>query len=128
MRYLLDTHAYLWWVSTPERLSDAVKEILEDDTNEIYFSAASAWELAIKVSIGKLSSSVGLVRLVVEEPLAQNLLPLPVTAAHAARIGDLPLHHGDPFDRLLVAQSQVEEMTLLSRDKQLGRYDVKLLW
>ena len=75
MRCLLDTHTYLWWVSTPERLSNAVREVIEDDTNEIYFSAASAWELAIKVSIGKLNSSVSLVRLVVEEPMLSSGLP-----------------------------------------------------
>lgn len=128
MRYLLDTHAYLWWVRSPERLSDRVRALFEDDTTELLFSAASAWEIAIKVGTGKLTSSVPITRLVVQEPAAQNLEPLPVTAAHAALVADLPSHHRDPFDRLLVAQAQSEAVPVVSCDGRLSAYDVEVIW
>jgi len=128
VRYLLDTHVYLWWVQCPERLSDRVRALFEDDTTELLFSAASAWEIAIKVGTGKLTSSVPITRLVVQEPATQNLEPLPVTAAHAALVADLPSHHRDPFDRLLVAQAQSEAVPVVSCDRQLSAYDVEVVW
>ncbi len=128
MRYLLDTHVYLWWIRSPERLSPRVRGLFEDDTTTLLFSAASAWEIAIKLGTGKLTSSVPVTRLVVQEPAAQNLEPLPITAAHAALVADLPQHHGDPFDRLLVAQAQAEGVPVLSRDRLLTTYDVEVLW
>lgn len=128
MRYLLDTHTYLWWVRSPKKLSPRVRALFEDEATTLLFSAASAWEIAIKLGTGKLTSSVPVTRLVVQEPAAQNLEPLPITAAHAALVADLPQHHNDPFDRLLVAQAIAEDVPLLSRDGQLGAYDVDVIW
>ncbi len=128
MRVLLDTHAYLWWVTTPDRLSARAQALLEDPASEVFFSAASAWEIAIKTSQGKLTLDVSIKRLVVEEPSAQQFTPLPVTAAHAVRAAALPLHHRDPFDRMLVAQAQAEDMVILSCDRQVARYDSEVVW
>ncbi len=128
MRILLDTHAYLWWVTEPDRLSPSGRSLLEDSANEVFFSAVSAWEIAIKVSQGKLSLEVSIKRLVLEEPSAQHFLPLPVTAAHAVRAAALPLHHRDPFDRLLLSQALAEDMALLSCDRQFAKYDSNVIW
>jgi PIN domain nuclease of toxin-antitoxin system len=128
VRVLLDTHAYLWWVTTPDRLSTRAHALLEDPASEVFFSAASAWEIAIKTSQGKLTLDVSIKRLVVEEPSAQQFAPLPVTAAHAVRAAALPLHHRDPFDRMLVAQAQAEDMVILSCDRQVAQYDSEVVW
>ena len=121
MRLLLDTHLLLWAAANSKRLPRMARELLEDETNEVYYSAASIWEIAIKSSIGRKDFRIDLASL-------QSMLPemgfieLPVTAAHAAGITKLPLIHRDPFDRLLIAQSIAEPLTLLTNDAILGRY------
>jgi len=119
MRLLVDTHLLLWWLAGGSRLPKRGAAMLADPTNEAFFSAASLWEVAIKSSLGKL-------RVDPDELLGAladaGFRELPVTWSHAARVARLPDHHPDPFDRLLVAQSLVETIHLLTDDRQLSAY------
>ena len=121
MRLLLDTHLLLWAVASSKRLPREVRDLLEDGSNEAYFSAASIWEIAIKSALRRQDFRVDLVSLEKALP-AMGLIELPVTAAHAAGVARLPRIHRDPFDRLLVAQSIAEPLTLVSNDAVLERY------
>ena len=113
----------MWAVSEPTRLRDDVREALEDGTNLVSVSAASLWELAIKRSLGKLSSPEDLLGTVERSGFAM----LDITARHAVAVADLPLHHRDPFDRLLVAQAKLEGLMLVTRDPHIATYDVEML-
>ena len=128
MKLLLDTHAFLWWITDDGRLSEAARRAISDRDNEVFFSAVSAWELAIKAGIGKLTLNEDLSGFVHEQLLENRFAPLPLTLEHALRVRDLPGHHQDPFDRALIAQVQVEGMRLVSRDTILSRYPVDVLW
>jgi PIN domain nuclease of toxin-antitoxin system len=121
VRLLLDTHLLLWAAANSKRLPRTARELLEDETNEVYYSAASIWEIAIKSSLGRKDFRVDLASLQSVLP-DMDFIELPVTAAHAAGITKLPLIHRDPFDRLLIAQSIAEPLTLLTNDSVLGRY------
>jgi PIN domain nuclease of toxin-antitoxin system len=127
MRLLIDTHTLLWWFAEPERLSRRVRTMLSTPTNTVFVSAASGWELAIKVNLGKLDALdlvVDLSRYVNEEGFEE----LAIDVAAAIRAGLLPNHHRDPFDRLLVAQAQLLNIPILSSDLVLDAYDVKRIW
>lgn len=119
-RLLLDTHVLLWSLSDPQRLADSAREALEDGANEVFVSAVSAWEIAIKRASGKLRAPDDL-RTGIER---QGFEHLPMTFFHAERAGSLPLHHRDPFDRMLVAQAQIERLLLVTGDARILRYDV----
>lgn len=121
MRLLLDTHLLLWAAASSKRLSPEAREILEDGTNEAYYSAASIWEIAIKSSIARRDFRIDLDALRSALPKMQ-LVELPITASHAAGVIRLPPIHRDPFDRLLVAQSMAEPLTLLTNDALLAEY------
>ena len=121
MRLLLDTHLLLWAAASSKRLPREARALIENAANEVYFSAASIWEIAIKSSLGRKDFRVDLVILQAALP-AMGLLELPVTAAHAVGVTKLPLIHRDPFDRLLLAQSVAEPLTLLTNDALLVRY------
>ena len=122
MRVLLDTHVWLWWLAD-EPLSDPVTSALGDAHTDVLVSAASVWEVSIKRALGKLNVEAGL-----EDELdADGFGSLPITVTHASVAGDLPPHHGDPFDRMLVAQAQLEDLTLVTRDPALQAYDVPIL-
>ena len=121
---LLDTHALLWSVGDTDRLSPAVREVLEADDVLAYVSAASIWEIAIKRAVGKLRAPDDLL----EQIAAARFDELAITSAQAIRAGALPLHHGDPFDRMLVAQAQSERLTLVTNDERILAYDVPVLW
>jgi PIN domain nuclease of toxin-antitoxin system len=110
------------------RLNRTARETLLDPGNELYFSAASVWEIAIKTSIGRLKMPEAPGVVVPRESQRLGLRPLPVNHAHALFVYDLPLHHGDPFDRVLVAQAQVEGLTLITADRDIRRYSVRILW
>jgi PIN domain nuclease of toxin-antitoxin system len=122
---LLDTHVALWLlVDDRKRVPEQVIDALEDGRNQVALSAVSVWEIAVKRSIGKLT---------LEESWAQTLSglgfdPMPVTALHAQAVEHLPWHHGDPFDRLLVAQAAVERRTLVTADQRLAAYGVEVFW
>jgi PIN domain nuclease of toxin-antitoxin system len=128
VKYLLDTAVWLWSTNEVDRIGDAGREILTDGRQEIYLSAATAWELSIKMRLGKLqfpgppSSSVPAFM------TKQGLRPLTLTHAHAVGVYDLPLHHTDPFDRLIIAQALAEDMVILTSDRMFKKYSVDLVW
>ena len=125
MRLLLDTHSLLWMLAMPEKLPAAARRAVEAADNEVYASAASAWEIAIKVALGRLDFDVD----ALEGALAASGIQLlGIDLRHTARVATLPQHHRDPFDRLLVAQALCESMTIVSRDAELPKYGIRLLW
>jgi PIN domain nuclease of toxin-antitoxin system len=123
VRLLLDTHLLLWAAARSARLPREARELLQDDSNDVYYSAASIWEIAIKSSLRRKDFRVDLTQLLATLP-EMGLVELPVTAAHAAGVTRLPPIHRDPFDRLLIAQSIVEPLTFLTNDALLDRYRV----
>ena len=122
-RYIIDTHALLWFILDPDRLSERSRTIIISGENEVFVSAVAIWEITIKVALGRL----GLEFDVAEAVNRTHLSPLAITLGHAAAVGTLPPHHRDPFDRMLVAQAQCEELTLITRDRELQKYDIDLL-
>ena len=122
-RLLLDTHIFLWWRGDPFRLDSVARsQIMTADL--VFVSVASAWEAAIKTSLGQLDLPESMEAGV----LASGFEKLLITFSHAQRAALLPLHHRDPFDRMLVAQAQTDGLTLVTRDRQMERYDVEILW
>ena len=128
MKYLLDTHTFLWWNLDDPQLSTIAKEIIADGSNEIFLSAATAWEIAIKTARGRLTLPEDPARYASNRMSLHNFQALPVHIHHATRVYTLPMHHTDPFDRLLIAQSQVEAMPLLTADVDIRKYDVEVVW
>ena len=128
MKYLLDTHAFLWWNMDDAQLSSVAKELIADGNNEIFLSAASAWEIAIKSARGRLSLPDEPTTYVSSRLRLHGFQALPIHIQHATAVYDLPQYHADPFDRLLIAQSQIESMPLLSVDVDIQKYDVEVVW
>ncbi len=128
MSLLLDSHAYLWWATGDPRLSALARSMIEDAEQDVALSAATVWEIGIKRALGKLSLGAPLQHLLVEEPRRRGLTMLPVTHAHAARASELPMIHRDPFDRMLVAQAELEGRSLVTRDRRLTEYGVQIVW
>ena len=128
MKLLLDTHALLWFAAEKSRLSAATLRQLESDENEVFFSCASIWEISIKVSLRKLNLALNVEHEFSTLLSSNGLAELPIVYAHAARVSTYPLHHRDPFDRILVAQAEIERMTLVSKDEFLDAYGIRRLW
>ena len=128
MKYLLDTEVWLWSLSEPDRLNARARKLLADGSQEIYLSAASSWEIAIKYALGKLPLPELPDRYVTQRMTAQGLHALPISHDHALRVYALPRHHKDPFDRLLIAQAEAEGLTVLTADAAFKEYGVKLVW
>ena len=128
MRALLDTHTFLWWNLDDKQLSPTARAFIADGSNEIFLSAATAWEIAIKAAKGSLSLPETPDHYVANRMSLYGLLPLPIELSHALQVYDLPLIHQDPFDRLLVAQSQLENLPLLTADSDIRKYEVKVIW
>ncbi|MDR9402258.1 MAG: type II toxin-antitoxin system VapC family toxin [Halothece sp. Uz-M2-17] len=128
MKLLLDTHCWLWWFAKPERFSPATIEKIADDNNEIWLSVASVWEMGIKTAIGKLSLPEPIDSYVSTRMMQLGAKSLEIQAHHALKITRLPIYHRDPFDRMLIVQAQVEEMTLVSADSVFSQYNVSILW
>jgi PIN domain nuclease of toxin-antitoxin system len=127
MRILLDTHVWLWLQVSPERVSAANLELLAAPDTERLLSVASAWEIAIKFAIGKLPLPEPPSRYVPARMSTSATRPLHVSLQHALAVAELPRHHSDPFDRLLVAQAQAEKLPIMTADDKLAPYDVELL-
>lgn len=125
MKLLLDTHAFLFWTADDPRLPGAARDAIHDPDSLIFLSAASVWEIAIKRAKGRLRTSFGNV---MEEAARHRFVELPMNAAHAERAAALPPHHDDPFDRMLVAQTSIEGLILVSGDAVMPSYGVRLLW
>ena len=124
MRLLLDSHVFLWWLQDSRRLSREARRVIESPTSDVMVSAASVWEIAIKVAIGKLKWSDAPGLDIDTSIVACGFTELPVTARHAAAVRRLPAHHGDPFDRLLVSQALADDLRIVTADQVFGRYGV----
>jgi PIN domain nuclease of toxin-antitoxin system len=124
MRLLLDTHILLWWLDDAPALPAAARAAISDVASEIFVSVATAWEIAIKRAIGKLDFPVARLSEILVEA---GCLPLPVHLDHAVAAAGLPPHHGDPFDRMLIAQAQREGLTIVTVDPMIRRYAVAVL-
>lgn len=128
MKLIVDTQVFLWWLVDDPALSGRARGIMRDAGNTLYLSAVSAWEIAIKTALGRLELS-GEPTLVIPEQMAANSIePLPVQISHALHVYSLPAHHRDPFDRMLVAQSQIEGLPILTSDVRIGQYEVEVVW
>ena len=128
MRVLLDTHAFLWWVANSSRLSAAAYRVIDDKSNEIVVSAASAWEIATKYRLGRLAEAETIATDVAGCIADEGFEALAISVADAERSGRLPGLHGDPFDRLLIAQSLGQDLAIVSVDATFDRYGVNRLW
>jgi PIN domain nuclease of toxin-antitoxin system len=126
--YLLDTGVWLWSVGDPSRISRKARDVMADVSHEVFLSAVTSWEVAIKAASGKLHLPEPPDLYVPRRMASQGLRPLAVSHEHALTVFALPAYHRDPFDRLLIAQAKVEGMTLISADKIFDRYPVQLLW
>jgi PIN domain nuclease of toxin-antitoxin system len=128
MPYLVDTVVFLWGLGEVHRLSDRARQILSDESEEIYLSAASSWEIAIKVQKKRLSLPGAPKDFLNQVMQRWELLPLAITHMHAMEAAELPMHHSDPFDRMLIAQARSEGLVLLTADRMFANYDVETLW
>ena len=128
MRLLLDTVAFLWYAEGSSRVSAPARELIADPANDAYLSAASAWEIAIKYGLGRLPLHAPPDRYVAEQRGRHRIDSLPINEESALQVGKLPDLHRDPFDRLIVAQAIVEGMTVVTPDRLIGMYPVRVLW
>jgi len=128
MAFLLDTHALLWWLAEPERLSPAVHATLADPAQGVFVSAASAWEIATKHRLGRLPTAEVLLQDGWSLMERQGFQPLPVNWSHGLRAGSYPMPHRDPFDRLLAAQAELEQLILITLDPALASFPCQTLW
>lgn len=123
MRLLLDTHVFLWWRADDRRLGAAARTAIAG-ADVVFVSAATAWEAGIKAALGRLRYP-GTIEAGVED---SGFEPLPISLAHAERAARLPKHHADPFDRMLVAQAEIERLTIVTNDRALGAYESEIVW
>ena len=128
MKVLIDTHVFIWLDTQPEKLSTTAMEICQNTDNELYLSMASMWEMQIKVQLGKLKLKIPLAEMLHVQQQANGLNILDITLNHVYQLQVLPFHHNDPFDRLIIAQSVLEDMTLVSIDEKFKAYNVPVLW
>ncbi|MEH2348760.1 MAG: type II toxin-antitoxin system VapC family toxin [Nostoc sp.] len=128
MRLLLDTHTFIWYVTDNSRLSNQVVALINDENNEILLSIASLWEIAIKQNLGKLSFNQSFEIFITQQLNLNDFSLLDIKITHITVVATLPLHHRDPFDRILIAQSIVENIPLLSADKIFDAYPSERLW
>ncbi len=128
MRVLLDTHTFLWWIADSPRLSEFARDAIADERTQPIFSVVSGWEIAIKAGVGKLEIPDSPEKFLSEQLSRNDVEILPIYLRHALRVYDLPDHHKDPFDRLLVAQAVLEKLPILSADPEISRYPVETVW
>jgi len=128
MRLLLDTHVLLWWHDQLARLTETAYDAIHDLGNDVFISVVNGWEMQIKAQLGKLTLPKPLHVILQEEQATNGFRLLPVTIEHVYALDSFPLHHRDPFDRLLIAQAHQEGLTLVTHDPKLSPYPVSLLW
>lgn len=128
MNVLLDTHVLIWWSISPSNLSENVYKLLDDQVNNLFFSLASIWEMQIKLQIGKLTLNLPLPELIEDQCKTNGLQLLPIETSHIYALNNLPSHHKDPFDRLLIAQGIVEQIPIVSIDEVFDNYPIQRLW
>lgn len=123
-KYILDTHVLLWWLGTPNKLSEKAIRIISEENIEIFLSTASLWEIEIKREIGKLKVPKNFI----EETTNQAILELPILGSHVKKLSTLPKHHKDPFDRMIIAQALEEDLVIISSDPAIQKYSAKVIW
>lgn len=128
MRVLLDTHAFLWWLDGDKRLPVNVRRLVAEEKNTIFVSAASAWEISTKFRLGRLPAAADVAADIAGCIASQGFSPLEITVQHAQRAGGLPGTHRDPFDRMLIAQSQMEDLPLVSNEAVFEQYGLNRVW
>jgi PIN domain nuclease of toxin-antitoxin system len=128
MKLLLDTHAFIWWDSEPDKLSPTALATCQDRANSLLLSVASVWEMQIKIQLSKLKLNLPLAEVIDGQRKTNNIEMLPVMLAHVFALQNPPMHHKAPFDRMLIAQANVENITVISNDPAFAQYPVKLLW
>lgn len=125
---LFDTHSFVWWADAPDKLSATALAALEDENNRLILSDVSIWEMQIKVQLGKMKLKLPLLDLIESQKRGNDVEILPIKTGHILALDGFPFHHKDPFDRLLMAQSKVENLTIVTLDTEFSAYGVKLLW
>jgi PIN domain nuclease of toxin-antitoxin system len=128
VRLLLDTHAFLWFLSGDTRLARKVLGLLDEPAHDVFVSGATAWEISTKVALGKMPQFAGLPGQILAVVRGEGFKPLSISIDHADRAGALPRHHRDPFDRMLIAQAQLEGLTLVSNERVFDRYGINRVW
>lgn len=128
MNILLDTHAFLWWITDDAQLSATARRLIKDSGNTLYWSAASSWEVGIKYALGRLPLPEAPEIFLAQELAENQIESLPITDRYAFQAGRLPRHHKDPFDRMLIAQAMTDSLVLLSCDSFFDLYDVQVMW
>lgn len=128
MQLLLDTHVLLWWVDDAQSLSAKARKAISSAENDCFFSLASCWEITIKCSLGKLKLAQPVEQFIPDQLFRNGIRLLPIDFRHVAKVATLPFLHRDPFDRLLLAQSSCEKLTLVTADAAMTQYDIKCLW
>jgi len=128
MKLLLDTHTFLWWDNEPSKLSKNVYDLCQDPSNELLLSLVSIWEIQIKAQLGKLTLRTALSQIVTDQQSQNGITLLQITLPHILTLQNLPMHHRDPFDRLLISQAQNEGASLLSKDSEFADYGVGVIW
>ncbi len=128
MKFLLDTHTFLWFIEGNLNLSSAARNLIEDRENQRFISVASLWEMSIKVSIGKLELAITFIELVERQVYGNAIELLEIQPGHLDELAKLTFHHKDPFDRLIIAQSLAEHIPVVTKDSAFGNYPVTVLW
>jgi PIN domain nuclease of toxin-antitoxin system len=128
MKLLLDTNVFIWLNDSPHRVREQVMTVIANPDNDLFLSLTSIWEMQIKIQLGKLELSDALPDILRTQQVDNNLQILTIDLSHIWALGNLPYHHRDPFDRLLIAQAQIEGMTLVSADRIFDLYEVDLVW
>jgi PIN domain nuclease of toxin-antitoxin system len=128
VRLLLDTHTLLWWLDGDRRLSRQARDVIADEDNEVWVSAASAWELATKARLGKLAGALDVASDVAGSLTRQGFLELPITVLHAQRAGGMRIDHRDPFDRMLIAQAQIEDLPIVTNEERFDGFGITRIW
>jgi PIN domain nuclease of toxin-antitoxin system len=127
VNYLLDTHVWLWWLLRPERIRREVVRLIADAANTIYVSTVSSWEIAIKISIGKLRLPEAMEKAIPDSLAVDSMATLVLEHRHCFELATLPLHHRDPFDRMLIAQARVQGWPVITADPEFDHYDVEVI-
>jgi len=127
MKLLIDTHIFLWLRNAPEKIPTTIQQAYQDVNNEVFLSIVSVWEMQIKHQLNKLTLDFSLDQLIAQQQLENDLQLLSIEVNHIYALSQLPFHHSDPFDRLIIAQSQCEDMRLISADKVFQKYDINLM-
>jgi PIN domain nuclease of toxin-antitoxin system len=128
MKFLLDSHVFIWLFAAPEKLGEKARSIIEAQDSELLLSAASIWELGVKHQLGKLSLPLPIEEYITSRAQDAGIGLLPISPIHCFRVTELPFHHKDPFDRMIVAQALTENLTVLTHDSILSEYNILIQW